>query len=80
MPLKPLASSADIDAMVARMAPVILALLEDGVPRGKRAIVAALEQQHPKDEVIRTLMRLAITDRLVEAGGKYSLPAEPASA
>ena len=40
MPLKPLASSADIDAMVARMAPVILALLEDGVPRGKRTIVA----------------------------------------
>lgn len=75
----PLTSSADIDAMVARMAPVILSLLEDGVPRGKRSIVAALEQ-HPKDEVVRTLMRLVVTDRLVEAGGKYSLPAEPASA
>lgn len=76
----PLTSSADTDAMVARLAPVILALLRDGLPRGKRAIVAALEQQHAKDEVIRTLMRLVVTDRLVETGGKYSLPAEPASA
>jgi hypothetical protein len=66
-------SSADMDAMVARVAPAVLALLGDGVPRSRRAIVAALADRHPKDEVARTLMRLAVTGRLVEAGGKYTL-------
>jgi len=65
-------SSADADAMVARVAPAILALLADGVPRSRRAIAAALADRHPKDEVQRTLMRLAVTDRVVETGGKYS--------
>jgi hypothetical protein len=50
-----------------------LVLLGDGVPRGRRAIVAALADQHPKDEVARTLMRLAVTGRLAQAGGKYTL-------
>ncbi len=66
-------SSADMDATVARVAPAVLALLGDGVPRSRRAIVAALADQHPRDEVARTLMRLAVTDRLAEAGGKYTL-------
>jgi hypothetical protein len=66
-------SSADTDAIVARVAPAVLALLGDGVPRSRRAIVAALTDRHPKDEVVRALMRLAVTDRLVEAGGKYTL-------
>jgi hypothetical protein len=66
-------SSADIDAMVARVAPDVLALLGDGVPRSRRAIVAALADRHPKDEVARTLMRLAVTGRLAETGGKYTL-------
>jgi hypothetical protein len=68
-------SSADIDAMVARVAPAILELLGDGVPRSRRAIIAALAERHPKDEVKRTLMRLAVTDRVVESGGKYGLAA-----
>jgi hypothetical protein len=67
-------SSADTDALVARVAPAVLALLGDGVPRSRRAIVAALADRHPRDEVARTLMRLAVTDRLAEAGGKYTLP------
>ena len=67
-------SSADMDAMVARVAPAVLALLGDGVPRSRRAIVAALADRHPRDEVARTLMRLAVTDRLAEIGGKYTLP------
>ena len=71
---KPFPSSEDTDAMVARVAPAILALLGDGVPRSRRAIVAALADRHPKDELRRTLMRLAVTDRVVEAGGKYTLP------
>ena len=70
---RPYPSSADTDAMVARVAPAVLALLGDGVPRSRRAIVAALADRHPRDEVARTLMRLAVTDRLAEAGGKYAL-------
>ena len=57
--------------MVARTAPAILGLHGDGVPRSRRAIVAALAERHGKDEVVRTLMRLAVTGRLVETGGKY---------
>ena len=72
--LKPLASSDDTDAMVARIAPAILALLGDGVPRPKRAIVAALADRHPRDEVIRTLVRLTVTDQLVQLNSKYRLP------
>ena len=68
-----LTSSADIEAMVARVAPAVLALLGNGVPRSRRVIVAALAERHPRDEVARTLMRLAVTDRLAEAGGKYTL-------
>jgi hypothetical protein len=63
----------DMDATVARVAPAVLALLGDGVPRSRRAIVAALADRHPRNEVARTLMRLAVTDRLAEAGGKYTL-------
>jgi hypothetical protein len=70
---KPLASSEDTDAMIARVAPAVLALLRDGVPRSRRMIVAALADRHPKDEVRRTLMRLAVTDQVVEVSGKYGL-------
>jgi len=42
MPKKLYLSSADINAMVARVAPAILELLGDGTPRSKRMIVAAL--------------------------------------
>ena len=70
---KPYLSSADTEAMVARVAPAILELLADGVPRNEKAIVAALAGRHPKDEVVRTLMRLAVTDRVDDRGGKYVL-------
>ena len=40
--------------MVARVAPAVLDLLSDGLPRAKRAVVAALADRPPKDEVIRT--------------------------
>jgi hypothetical protein len=59
--------------VIARVAPAVLELLGDGVPRSRRVIVAALADRHPKDEVKRTLMRLAVTDRVVETGGKYAL-------
>jgi hypothetical protein len=69
-----LSGSAEIDAMVARTAPAVLILLDDGLARPRSAIIAALADRHPKEDVIRTLMRLAVTGQLVETGRKYSLP------
>ena len=73
------ASSDETHAMVARVAPAILELLSDGLPRSRHDIVDALAARHARDEVVRTLMRLAVTGRLVEAKGKYHLapPPEP---
>ena len=71
-------SSADFDAAIARVTPDVLALLGDGVPRSRGMIIAALADRHPKEDVRRTLMRLAVTERLVETGGKYTLPAPEA--
>ena len=62
--------------MVARTAPAILQLLADGVPRAKNVIITALADRHPKEDVVRTLMRLAVTGQLVEAERKYSLAPE----
>jgi hypothetical protein len=57
-------SSADFDAVIARVTPDILALLGDGMPRSRGTILTALANRHPKDDVRRTLMRLAVTERL----------------
>jgi hypothetical protein len=73
-----LTSSADLDAAIARTAPDVLALLGDGVPRTEAAIVAALADRHPKDDVKRTIARLAVLEQLVEKGGRYILPAAEA--
>jgi hypothetical protein len=67
-------SSADLTAVVERITPDVVALLENGVPRTEAAIVTALADRHPKDDVRRTLARLAVTERLVEKGGRYTLP------
>ena len=75
MPSRP-ASSANLDAAIARAAPDVLALLGDGVPRVEAAIVAALADRHAKDEV--TLMRLDVVGRLDRRGGRYTLPAAEA--
>ena len=71
-------SSADFDAVIARVTPDILALLGDGMPRSRGTILTALADRHPKDDVRRTLLRLAVTEQLVETGGKYALPAAEA--
>jgi hypothetical protein len=71
------AGSAEIAAAVARTAPAVLELLADGVPRRRAAIIATLADRHAKDDVVRTLMRLAVTGQLVETGGKYTLATEP---
>ena len=59
--------------MVERIAPDILGLLADGVPRTKAAIVEALAGRHERRDVISTLIRLSVTERVVETGGKYAL-------
>ena len=69
--------SADIDAIVARVAPAVLGLLADRVPRPKAAIVAALAGRHAGDDVALTLIRLAVTGQVVETGGKYTLATAP---
>jgi hypothetical protein len=69
----PLSGSAEIEAMVARTAPAILQLLADGVPRAKNAIITALADQHSKEDLVRTPMRLAVTGQLLETERKYSL-------
>jgi hypothetical protein len=69
------AGSAAIDATVARVAPAVLGLLGDGVPRSKAAIMEALADRHSRDDVVHTLIRLAVTGQVVETGGKYTLAA-----
>ena len=71
------AGSAEIAAVVARTAPAVLGLLADGVPRPRAAVVAALDGRHAKEDVVRTLMRLAVTGRVEESGGRYTLAAVP---
>jgi hypothetical protein len=71
------AGSAEIAAVVARTAPAVLDLLADGVARSRAAVVAALAGRHAKEDVVRTLMRLAVTGRVDESGGKYTLATAP---
>ncbi len=73
----PLSGSAEIEAMVARTAPSVLELLRDGAPRPRSAIITALADRHPKEDVVRTLMRLAVTGELNEVNRKYSLAPVP---
>ena len=70
-------SSDDTHAMVARIAPAILKLLSDGLPRSRNEMVEALAPQHAKDEVTRTIMRLSVTGRLVQTKNKYGLTSLP---
>ena len=69
--------SAEINAMVARVAPAVLELLADGMPRSKAAIVEALASRHDRQDVIGTLIRLSVTGEVEEAAGRYTLAAKP---
>ena len=64
--------------MLARTMPVVLALLEDGTPRSKRAIVAALVDRYDRKEVGYAVMRLSVTGCIVERDGRFTMPAEGA--
>ena len=69
------AGSEAVNATVARVAPAVLELLGDGVPRSKPAIVEAFAGRHGRDDVLHTLIRLAVTGQVVESGGRYILAA-----
>ena len=73
------AGSAEINTMVERVAPAILEMLGDGVPRTKAAIVEALAGRHDKQDVVHALIRLAVTDQVEETGGRYVLAAAGAA-
>ena len=68
--------SASIDALIDRVAPSILELLADGVPRTKGVIVQALAKRHPAGDVAMALIRLSVTGEVEQTGSKYAL-AEP---
>jgi hypothetical protein len=70
--------TAELNAMIERVAPAILALLADGVPRTKAAVVKALAGRHAEDDVALALVRLAVTERVAETAGKYTLAQEAA--
>ena len=69
------AGSEAINAMVARVAPAILELLADGMPRSKAAIVEALAGRHDRQDVVHALIRLSVTGQVEETGGGYALAA-----
>jgi hypothetical protein len=68
-------SSVDLNAMIEQVAPDVLALLADGVPRNRATIVAALAERHPKRDVKSTIARLAVLGQLEMQGSRYTLPA-----
>ena len=68
-----LTGTAELNAMIERVAPDVLGLLADGAPRTKAAIVKALAGRHDRQDVALALVRLAVTGRVVETGSKYTL-------
>jgi len=68
-----LTGTAELNAMIERVAPAILGLLADGVPRTKAVIVAALAGRHDAEDVTLALIRLAVIGEVKEAGGRYTL-------
>ena len=61
-----LTGTAGLNAMIDRVAPNILGLFADGLPRSKPAIVAALAGRHDAEDVTLALIRLAVTERVEE--------------
>ncbi len=72
------AGSAELNVTIERVAPAILELLADGLPRRKHAIVETLAGRHGKQDVLHALIRLAVTGRVEDTGGRYALAQEPA--
>ncbi len=64
--------TAELNATIERVAPAILELLADGAPRTKAAIVEALAGRHDRQDVVHALIRLTVTGRVEESGGRYA--------
>jgi hypothetical protein len=73
-----LTGTAELNAIIERIAPDVLSLLGDGVPRTKAAVVKTLAGRHAAEDVTLALIRLAVTERVVETGGKYASAAAEA--
>jgi hypothetical protein len=73
LPSPEFTGSAELNAMVERVAPAILGLLADGVPRTKAAVVEALAGRHDRQDLVHALIRLAVTGQVEETGGSYTL-------
>ena len=73
-----LTSSDDINAAIERIAPDVLTLLADGVPRTESEIIAAHAGRHPRKDIKLTLMRLDDVGRLALQGSRYIRPAAEA--
>jgi hypothetical protein len=71
--------TAELNATIERVAPAILGLLGDGVPRRKPAIVEALAGRHDRQDVVHALIRLSVTGQVEETGGRYALGAAVAA-
>ena len=67
-----LTGSAEVNAAIERVAPDVLGLLADGVPRTKAAIVEALAGRHERQDVAHALIRLTATGRVEGSGGRYA--------
>ena len=67
--------SDEVNAMVARVASDILALLADGAPRSAAAIAEALAGRHDRQDVLLTLIRLSVTGEVDDSSGKCRLAA-----
>ena len=65
--------SASINTLIDQVAPAVLALLADGVPRTKGVIVQALAKRHGAEDVALALIRLSVTGELEQTGSKYTL-------
>ena len=65
--------SADVHALIDRVAPSVLALLADGVPRTKGVIVQALAGRHGAEAVALALIRLSVSGDVEQTGSKYTL-------
>ena len=63
----------ELNAMIERVTPDVLGLLADGTPRTKAAIAEALAGRHDREDLVLTLIRLAVTGRVEETNGKYLL-------
>jgi len=65
--------SGSINALIDQVAPAVLALLADGVPRTKGVIVQALAERHGAEAVALALIRLSVTGEVEQGGSKYTL-------